>query len=61
MYKNIYLILLIKIAFMVNEQDAFWKSNFGNEYSIRNNFDTNYKRVYEFKKYTSKITSIDLF
>ncbi len=45
---------------MVNEQDAFWKSNFGNEYSKRNNFDTNYKkRVYEFTKYTSKITSID--
>ncbi len=45
---------------MVNEQDAFWKSNFGNEYSKRNNFDTNYKkRVYEFKKYTNKITSID--
>ena len=45
---------------MVNEQDTFWSSNFGTEYSRRNDLDTNYeKRVYEFKKYINKIESID--
>ena len=45
---------------MVNEQDTFWSSDFGTEYSIRNDLDTNYeKRIYEFNKYISKIEFID--
>ena len=48
------------IDLIMNEQEEFWKSNFGTEYSKRNNFDTNYKkRTYEIKKYISKIESIN--
>ena len=45
---------------MRNEQETFWESDFGDEYSKRNNIEENYdKRVYEFQKYIFKVDSIN--